>query len=967
MEINLSSIRIREIKQGDMRLCEYGEEGARREALLILSQECRTYNAFLNPSLDILEFRHLAKKMEEKQGIQVITSHGGVDYTDIFINVKLEKDSTTRLYEEGFFESDGEECWQYVEYKRSGNAAKNGKHLFIRKDFHASMMNWTWMGRPPVFDEIRMSYVERKAYESLVNSTIKDAVVIDPEGILVLDDIENHFKTNAAMVGLKNESEASLTRAIVECTNMVTDGECLIDDSVFGARDAGMMLLRNFFFKSCGFRTDIQGYYKEVFGNEYETATIEDRWGYPIPVKNIRMIVTNSSFKLFKFNTYMAKEEPEYNIQSMHGGDISEEYDMFQENGLNTFLLWVEAVKKNGGIFGVVKFEEKHCDNRHFTYQMINSMNLSRDDVNGLMEEDIKEYIRLKTDDEAYEEYIGGGQEGDTEPTYTDDFLLNMSRKNPMFRQTKVYKDKKYKFLTAYLQKLYEGKISVDADYRTLCSMPWELLTYSVHRDVSRIEPVLKKGEVCILDIPEGEKVVLCRNPHTCASNVVCATNRIPDEIKLWFGFERKDHTSNIVVLSPWEWDVMAALNGADFDSDEALCIREPIVVKRAEELLTDEIIASVPHEVTEDFTNDKKIMRGINDYESQKETDQILFNNNIGRISNYVQALNSYYWHVRRNEGIELCNQGTLYDDIQILSVLIGLEIDKAKHAYSVNACDLAKKLVAKHINYATEKPLFMRFIDEHDRKKAKELAASGKWLDCPMDYVAERIYNLKDTEEELANQTQTPTIPIKDLFDIDDYKGCDAKKVEAVMEKLDNCISVIRKLNMNKEKLDWEDNVRLKNQTLDETYDLMRRNKIKIKELKRILYIILEKDVTDLIKQGSNKMGFFKALLVNNNDSIKDILDRKDYEKKQINYKKCRQLFEMYLEQNPKTDEEIYAFGEKIKKEKNTANLEYMINVLAEKRKYTSARYEVLMSLSILYHMWPDLFEKCLKNAKN
>ena len=140
--------------------------------------------------------------------------------------------------------------------------------------------------------------------------------------------------------------------------------------------------------------------------------------------------------------------------------------------------------------------------------------------------------------------------------------------------------------------------------------------------------------------------------------------------------------------------------------------------------------------------------------------------------------------------------------------------------------------------------------------------------------------------------------------------------------------------------------------------------------------------KDITGNVEDSSVLKGYLDSNIKNTkdelnstiggltnkvNDSIKDILDRKDYEKKQINYKKCRKLFEMYLEQNPKTDEEIYAFGEKIKKEKNTANLEYMINVLAEKRKYTSARYEVLMSLSILYHMWPDLFEKCLADLKD
>ena len=547
-----------------------------------------------------------------------------------------------------------------------------------------------------------------------------------------------------------------------------------------------------------------------------------------------------------------------------------------------------------------------------------------------------------------------------------------MVEKNPDFRQTRAYKDKKYKYLTSYLQKLYEGKISINANYRTLCSMPWELLSYSVHQDISKIKQILKKGEVCILDIPEGEELVLCRNPHTCASNVVYARNVIPEEIKKWFRFERKAHTCNIVVLSPWEWDVMAALNGADFDSDEALCIREPIVVNCAKRMLKDDMIASVPHEKTEDFTKNGKILTGINDYESQRNTDMLLYSNNIGRISNYVQALNSYFWQIRRN-GAGSCfvdNSDSLYDDIQIMSVLIGIEIDKAKHAYTVNARQLARRLLSKHIDYTEQRPLFMRFIDGTDMSKISQLAYQDNWLDCPMDYVAKRIYYLNETEPELKNLPQIPTLPMISLFDVEDYKGCDANKVNAVLGKMEECISKIKSLNINKESMDWEDRERLKKETLDETYTLMRKNKIKVKDLKRILYIILFYDVTDRIKIKQNKDGFLTALAVNNAEAIELVIEQKEYPKKQVNYKKCKGLFESYLNAKPKSDEAIRAFGMTMKKEKNIANIEYMLSELDKKREYPTTKYEVLTSLTMLHKVWPDIFEECLvkkdKNAK-
>lgn len=974
MKINLNSIRIREINSKDLKNDDSG--------LWFRKTKHMEYDAFLNPSLDILEFRRMSKNKD------VIFSMGDIDYTDVFINVIINKDTPIDIYKYGLYEKDGEKITYYVEYKRSGSAAKNGKHLFIMKEFHEHMMNWTWMNRPPVFDNIQMSYVERKAYETLVNSTIKDVVVIDPKDILVLDDIKHFFMTNAALIGINSMNEPTLNRCVTEVENIVTDGECLIDYSVFGTMNNGMMLLRNFFFKSCGFRTDIQGYYKEIYGEEYETAEITDCWGFPIKVKNIKMIVTKSSFKLFKFNKYFTINQPE---ERMHQMEISKENNAVKKipgfeyerdelleiddsfvgssidasvgEGFDLFSEWIDWVRRNDCIFGVVKNEEEHKENRKFTYQMINSMDFSEQDIENMLREDIEKYIELKTDDDAYEKYIGAGKDTGTDPTYTEYFLMKMVEKNPKFRQTKVYKDKKDKCLRAYLQRLYEGKITINANYRTLCSMPWELLQYSVYRDVEKIKPILQKNEVCILDIPEGEEVVLCRNPHTCASNVVYARNKIPEEIKKWFHFDRKNHKCNIVVISPWEWDVMAALNGADFDSDEVLCIREEIVIEKAKELMQNEIISSVPHEVKDDFN--KKIEHYINDYENQRATDISLSNNKIGLISNYVQALNSYYWHSKRAVSSRASEPETLYDDIQILSVLTGLEIDKAKHVYQFDAGTIARKLVEKHIDYNAQKPRFMTFYSTSSKNKDD----NTDWLECPMDYLAKKLFNLGETEERLSNHTNVSTVQLNELFDYEDCKGYDAKKVDAVLEKMESCIRLIRRYNINKKNLEWEENAGRKEETLMETQKLMNKNKIKLKDLKRILYIIFTKDVIDQMKNKNIKKGFIVALKVNNeheyeyllkDDRYKEVLANSD---KQINYKKYKTLFEQFLEEKPMAVDDLLEFGKKIKKEKNEINLAYVIQTLNEKRKYGAVRDQQLMSLSLIYSVWPHMLEQCLK----
>ncbi|WP_294186604.1 hypothetical protein [uncultured Clostridium sp.] len=58
--------------------------------------------------------------------------------------------------------------------------------------------------------------------------------------------------------------------------------QALLDDSLFDKdTTAGMMLLSHYFFKVCGFRTNIKLYMKDyckVKGYDYETCIMKDRY-----------------------------------------------------------------------------------------------------------------------------------------------------------------------------------------------------------------------------------------------------------------------------------------------------------------------------------------------------------------------------------------------------------------------------------------------------------------------------------------------------------------------------------------------------------------------------------------------------------------------------------------------------------------------------------------------------------------
>ena len=102
---------------------------------------------------------------------------------------------------------------------------------------------------------------------------------------------------------MNEDKELGLT-AIEEETeieNVIWDGEALLDVSEFeraGYSDKGMMLLRNRFFKTCAFNTNLQKWFKDN-----GITTVGQLAGYTTArkVEDIKLVITESSLKYLKF------------------------------------------------------------------------------------------------------------------------------------------------------------------------------------------------------------------------------------------------------------------------------------------------------------------------------------------------------------------------------------------------------------------------------------------------------------------------------------------------------------------------------------------------------------------------------------------------------------------------------------------------------------------------------------------
>ena len=113
----------------------------------------------------------------------------------------------------------------------------------------------------------------------------------------------------------------------MQCTDL-WDGQSLLDRSIFekskyasrnkegnieehSYKDYGFILLRNHFFKTAVFNTNLQDYYNERYKG-IENPIINDSFGNEFSPDEILMVTTRNSVKIFKFAdiicTYMIEE-----------------------------------------------------------------------------------------------------------------------------------------------------------------------------------------------------------------------------------------------------------------------------------------------------------------------------------------------------------------------------------------------------------------------------------------------------------------------------------------------------------------------------------------------------------------------------------------------------------------------------------------------------------------------------------
>lgn len=445
-------------------------------------------------------------------------------------------------------QSGGSKVIHYRMLYRNASKAKLGQVMFIKERLWARAMDWLTMGLYRKMPNENAKIVELSAYAPLTTSTIVDTIHIPVEDILILEDQDSFFRTVAKVVYAEpDESGAKrcyVKDGVVEVKNTLWDGQALIDTEFLSSlpnppEANGMVLLRNHMFKACAFKTRIQQFFRDwcaTNGHDYNTYEVPDMFGNLHLLKNVKVVTTDNATKFKKFSDLM-------------GGDFAAAYQY-----------WCGKIRDDGNTWGVVKTDHpsKLGDVQQMSYQMVNTLPCTKDEIKDIAQTSIDYVELLKTDNEAFVSYLI--KNANVSNHY--EMLAALYHHNPDFADSRFFRTEKRKIINKYVFKLRGGKITVNGDNLTLCGNPYALLLHSVGDDW-RDDPsfATEPGAIqCYTKrFRDGEYLCGFRSPHNSCNNCVYLHNVYSDPLDKYFDF-----SDNIVAINCIGTDVQSRLNGAD-------------------------------------------------------------------------------------------------------------------------------------------------------------------------------------------------------------------------------------------------------------------------------------------------------------------------------------------------------------------------------------------------------------------
>lgn len=719
---------------------------------------------------------------------------------------------------------------EYVLYKRSSSKSRKGECLFIKKSLYNEMIDWSRMYLPFV-DNQEINLASLRAYESLVGSALVDVIKIDPHKILLIDDVESKFNYEVNKVQSVKVDKKDVLKSIpdtVQIANSLWDGESLLSSDYF-KENQSMLLLRNHWFKSAAFSTNIQLFLKDKHKElniqiPYEQWELTDMFGDKILAKDCEMITTPSSLKCLK---------------------ISEVFKDVKNPKQHMFGYWKALIESEGNLFGVCKSEKKSKRGTNeegrtvnqTSYQMLNSLPIDQEIMGKLSEFEKRCIDRLKNDDEYFKQYLL-----DSATTInSNEMFAKLYEVNSEITHTKIFKDMRKRVIRDHIKYLKKGKVKIVSDYLVLFGMPYEYLLASIGQ-LDLAKPNLKGNEVYTTQFDFNKEITLFRNPHTSQSNVVIGKNVDNDYIKKYFNL-----TDNIICINVVNTPILTKLSGADFDSDSVLATDSKDILELGKKCQN--------YKVCHNAINDKPADHKLNS-EDMAKIDNVLSRSvfNIGETVNVAQLCMSLYWDgLKNNEEQTILND--LLDKISILTVLSEVAIDLSKKNIDINIgkelSKISKDIKLKVENNEVKKPLFWVHVENEKLNKnstKKSIVERVSKYDCPMDYLQIELDSLPDAKTRKTIKFETV---LDNSYKLSDGNRKQIDKVSDLVVEMKNEI-----VNVNGSPGDKDEQKREIEDIINDYSGKISKLKVKPETMYALLMKIESKDVTKQSKVGTRLM---------------------------------------------------------------------------------------------------------------
>lgn len=639
------------------------------------------------------------------------------------------------LYNKGFY-LNGK---KFIRWKRSSGSARVGKCLFLEQSLYKNIKDWEMCGlKIEENDEVDLAGLE--SYISLTSSSIIDTIKIKPENILVINDYESIFEEDVISVEEKEEKLIAEEKR-VKIFNSIWDGESLIDKSLMGKYSAkGMVLLRNRFFKSCCFNSNIQEWFADN-----NITDISQLNGFTIAndIKDIKLITTPNSIKYLKFSS----------IEK-----------------------WMELLEDS---FGVVKYEkptpfmEGKMVQSH--YQLINTIQLSKVEMNRLLKPTFDIMTKLKNDPDILKYWINYNIEDELEITSAKsktDVIYKMMSVNNDFCKTKLYYDFKTDYLKSFTKNLKSGHVLIEGNYSTMCGNPIEMLKSAIGKFDHN--SCIEENSVCSTRFNWDEDLIISRSPHITMSNVLLTGNKYNKCIDKYM-----NATDEIIYINSINHNILHRLSGCDFDGDTALVSNNKTLINAAAKHNSQFKVAVCNVEGT-------KVKRKYCS-KDQSDLDIKTSRNLIGEIINLSQELNTLIWDmIYKGHPIE--DTLDIYRDACILSIMSGIEIDKAKKEFTVDNAKELSIIRKKYRFYENGKSIKPKFFAHIARQKGYYNSTKNTYKKhhTSMDYLQESVNSFrlkKEGKPKKNNFLKFSEVISQDSFN---YDNVNDKQVSLVVNKI-------------------------------------------------------------------------------------------------------------------------------------------------------------------------------------